>query len=67
MSNGIIYPAISKWFKEHNMSFEAMAKGRGVTGAGIKYVLRGQRGGTKKIIDAVLDATGMTYEEAFKR
>lgn len=67
MGNGIIYPAINKWFEKNNKTFEAMARGQGVSGAGIKYFLRGQRGGTKRVIDAVLSATGMTYEEAFKQ
>ncbi len=67
MESKIIYPSIKAWFERNEMTFEGMARGRGVTGTGIKYFLRGQRGGTKLTIDAVLDATGMTYEEAFKK
>ncbi len=67
MGNGIIYPAIKEWFENNNKTFEAMARGQGVSGAGIKYFLRGQRCGTKRLIDVVLKVTGMTYEEAFKQ
>lgn len=66
MDSRIIYPAIKEWFEKNGHSFESMGREAGVTGRGLMYFLRGERNGTKMMVDAVLAVTGMTYEEAFR-
>lgn len=62
-----VYPAIGKWFSEHGASLHGFAKEYGVCLTTINNVLTGKTDPSKKTIDKILTATGMTYEEAFRQ
>lgn len=62
-----IYPAIAEWLYENRYSYHAFAK---LCATSIQPMYRALTGVTplsKKLIDAILDSTGLTYEDAFKK
>lgn len=63
----VIYPSIQRYMKENNLSFNAFSHLCGINLGPVINGLCGKNGITKRFIDAVLDVTGMTYEEAFKK
>ena len=65
-SERIIYPNIRAWCLENGYSYLRIAKETGMSEPGIRLFLTGKRGGTKYTIDAILDLTGLTYQEAFR-
>ena len=60
-----IYPNIVKLLHENSMSLTKLAKRCNLSYVGLQYFLSGRNGGSKKTVDKILKATGMTYEEAF--
>ena len=63
----IIYPNIDKFLYENRHSYSSFAKLIGMSGSAVYNALTGATTPTKKLIDRVLEATDMTYEEAFRR
>lgn len=61
-----IYPNIKEWMYQNEYSYYAFSKLLGCTPASVYNVLMGKSSPNKKLIDKILDATGMSYEEAFK-
>jgi predicted transcriptional regulator len=62
-----IYPNIRRWIVENHITQPVFAEMVGVCPAAIHHYLSGKREPNKKTIDKILEVTGMTYEEAFKR
>lgn len=60
-----IYPNIVKFLHENSVSLKELAERCNLSYVGLQAFLNGKRGGSKKTIDKILKATGMTYEEAF--
>lgn len=67
-----IYPELRKWLIENNMSINALT--RKIYGSvepnnrqTISRLLKGSNLPTKRTVDKVLKATGLTYEQAFYR
>lgn len=60
-----VFPAIKDWMSSNFITFSAIAKKSGYS---CSYVYNSLNGGTlnKNIIDAILQMSGMTYEEAFR-
>ena len=63
----IIYPAIKNYMKENRLSFNGFSHSCGISLGSIVGGLCGKNEISKRVIDAILDVTGMTYEEAFKK
>ena len=61
-----IYPNLSKWLYENRYSYNRFAKLLSVTPASVFNALTGKVEPSKKLLDKILDATEMSYEEAFK-
>lgn len=61
----VLFPAVKEWMASEKITFAAIAKKSGYSRS---YVYNSLSGGTlnKYIIDAILQMSGMTYEEAFK-
>lgn len=63
----VVFPGIRNYMRENQLSFAGFSK---ILGISIKQVICGLCGKndiTKNFIDRVLDTTGMTYEQAFKK
>lgn len=61
-----IYPNIKEWMYQNRYSYYAFSKILDCSPASVYNVLMGKSSPNKKLIDKILDATGMSYEEAFK-
>ena len=61
----IIYPGILTYMDDHGLSFKKFSDLTGIPITTLAYSMSGDRGTSKFVIDAILKATGMTYEEAF--
>jgi len=55
-----------RWMLAHNLSPKKLADKIGVSRTTIQRVLADRGELTKYVIDALLDETGMTYEELFR-
>jgi transcriptional regulator with XRE-family HTH domain len=55
-----------RWMLKHNLSPKKLADKIGVSRTTIQRVLADRGEFTKYVIDALLDETGMTYEELFR-
>lgn len=62
----IAYPKLYEVLPEKYGTFSAAAKRIGMSRTELSSILRGWRTPTKIIIDCILAASGLTYEEAFK-
>ena len=62
----IIYPTIADYMVRRNINYNDLAPECGVSRSGLRHFLQGQGGGSKYVIDRILEVTGLTYEEAFK-
>lgn len=60
-----IYPNLALWMVEHNVGYSKMARAVGTDPQTIRRALTADGTIRKHFIDAILDLTGMTYEEAF--
>lgn len=63
----IVYPAIKNYMKENKLSFNSISHLCGINIGPIINGLCGKNDISKRTIDAILDVTEMTYEEAFKK
>lgn len=63
----IVYPAILKWFQENELNYCSFGRMCGLSNVAVNDILTGNRSPRKDSIDAILKATGMTYEEAFRK
>lgn len=66
-----IYPNLRKWMNENEIDkrellFRMYLVPGGATSQKLNRILKGQAAPTKDWIDAMLEATGMTYERLFK-
>jgi len=61
----IIYPNLAAYMEEQGITYRSLANATGFSDAGLRFFLKGQRGGNKLMIDTILIYTGMKYEEAF--
>ena len=66
-SNDWIYPNIKRWMKDNRLLAQNFAKLLGCGSATVGKYLSGKAQPNKQTIDKILEVTGMTYEEAFKR
>lgn len=60
-----IYPGIDAWLRSHNTSVMAFGNSIELPYTHIYHIVVGKVSPTKRTIDKILRATGMTYEEAF--
>lgn len=65
-SNACIYPNIAHWRKQNRYTMKQFSELSGIKITTLSNLLRGECSTSKKIIDQLLSATGLTYEEAFK-
>lgn len=61
-----IYPAIRRYMEENRFTYHRLAVLSGISPGALYQNLTGQSDFTKKNIDKLLGAMGMTYEEAFQ-
>lgn len=64
--DGCIYPNIKEWLYQNRYSYCSFSKLLACTPMSVYNALMGKVSPNKKLIDKILDATGMSYEEAFK-
>lgn len=62
----IVYPKLYDELPKKYGNFSKAAKVIGMSRTELSQILRGWRTPTKFIIDCILQASGLTYEEAFK-
>ena len=62
-----IYPNIGSWINLNCATLHKFAELIGVSHESVHNYLAVERLPNKKLIDKILEVTGMTYEEAFKR
>lgn len=62
-----VYPNIGIWINLNCATLQKFAELVGVSCESVHNYLSGRRLPNKKLIDKILEVTGMTYEEAFKR
>ncbi len=60
-----VYPNIRAWAKRRQMTAKKIAEATGVSVFTINKALSGKVNMSKSTIDALLNLTGMTYEECF--
>lgn len=63
--NGRMYPAIRRALRRKGMSVYELSRSTGICVATLYRAVRPNENPNKKTIDAILAATGLTYEEAF--
>ncbi len=61
----VVFPSIRNYMEEKELTFAALSRLCGLRVGTIINGLCGITDMTKKTIDVILDATGMTYEQAF--
>ena len=69
-SDAVVYPNLRKWLNENKVSMAEFIRRCGYTSVSNEYQyfsrwMHGRVDPTKRIIDACIKATGMTYEELF--
>lgn len=62
-----IYPNIFSFQRKNNINIFEFSELTGFSQPSVSRYLKGKSDPPKKFIDAVLNATGMSYEEAFKK
>ena len=62
----LLYPALDRWIWKHHLSITAFAVRVGVSVSSMHNYLTGRVTMSKPVIDKILAATGLTYEEAFR-
>ena len=60
-----VYPALQRALDEKGYSRESLADKVGISNSNVWWWLTGKNRRTIETITAILDAAGMTYEEAF--
>lgn len=64
-SNPIIYKNIERYLEENAIPIELFASISGTSRQAMSAILSGKNSPSKRTVDKILEATGMTYEEAF--
>ena len=64
-SESCIFPNIAKWMERNDYGYMDIARMCNFPHNTIQYALKHDANITKLLIDRILKATGMTYEEAF--
>lgn len=64
---GNMYPAIRRALRRKGLSIYELSRSTGIGVATLYRAVRPNKNPTKKTIDAILAATGLTYEEAFRK
>lgn len=62
-----IYPNIYAWMRKNDINIDKLSNLCSVSYMTIKRMLIGESETRKSTIDKILEVTGMTYEEAFKK
>ena len=67
-----VYPNVRNWLNKNKITKAELIRRLGLTlhythYTRVGYYLRGEHYPSKKMIDALLDMTGLTYEKFFKR
>ena len=63
-----VYRGIELWMQRTQTSLERLAERAGISGSALQSILKGRTPSPgKDTIDRILAATGLTYEEAFRR
>lgn len=62
-----VYPNIEKWMKENGMGITKLAQECMLSYEGLRRILKGYDGCTRKVIDRLIGVTGLTYEVLFYR
>ena len=60
-----IYPNVNKFMKDNKLSLMEMYRGTGIHYNHLHKIFYGEQNPSKRIIDKLLNYTGMTYEEMF--
>lgn len=63
----VVFPEIRNYMSENRLSFNSFSNLLGISVGAVINGLCGKNDITKNFIDRVLDTTGMTYEQAFKK
>ena len=61
----MVFPGIANWLRKNRVTVNGLADKTGLYISQLSQTLHGRSNPTKRTIDAILIATGMTYEEAF--
>ena len=65
--NKIVYPNIAKWLDDNGMNIYCFGERCGLSSTSLRNFLLLDLGCTKYTIDKILEVTGLTYEEAFRK
>lgn len=61
----IVYAGLKRYMEENEMAVKGLAEKTGMSNQNLGLILAGKHDPSKQSIDAILRATGLTYEEAF--
>ncbi len=61
------FPNLAKWLCENRYSYNSFAKLACISPVSMKKALNGATSVTKRVIDRILEVTGMSYEVAFAK
>ena len=62
----IVYKGIEKYLNEHELSTRRFADFVDMNYVALYYIITGKHEPSKRSIDRILEATGLTYEKAFE-
>lgn len=62
-----VFPEIRKWMIMNDATFTSMAKVCGISMSTMRNGLTGRTEMGKDVIDKLLETTGLSYEEAFRK
>lgn len=65
-ADSVIFPAVRLWMRANRITYKAIADKAGYRSNAIVKSLTGFQPPNKYVIDAILQMSGMTYEEAFR-
>ena len=62
-----LYPNIAKWANESRISNNRLGELLGVTNTAVRNYMIGKRDLPKRVIDKLIEISGMTYEKLFEK
>lgn len=62
-----VYKGISRWMQEKRYGYNDLAKMASISYQNLYMMMTGKTSPNKRSIDKILDATSLTYEEAFQK
>lgn len=65
--NSCVYKGISRWMQEKRYGYNDLAKMASISYQNLYMMMTGKTSLSKRSIDKILDATSLTYEEAFQK